>query len=236
MKRAARTILGALLAISAGTLHAQTAPLPGSKTIQTQPLIRFHFERAGLPVPVFTLQIREDGSGTYQADVVESVLSENSTRSIPPQHVERNLNLTPATVSKIFKAARELRYFSDTCASNAKNIADTGTKTLTYLGPKGKGSCVYNYSQNKNVAMLTDMFQGIAYTLDEGRRLDFLHRFDRLGLDAEMSAFAEQVQEGGALELGTIAPTLTALVADMELIQRVRVQAEKLLEQAKDHD
>ena len=236
MKRAVQTILGAVLAISAGALHAQTATLPGSKTVQTQPLIRFHFERTGLPVPVFTMQIREDGSGTYQADVVESVLSENSTRSIPPQHVERNLTLTPATVSKIFKAARELGYFSDTCASKAKNIADTGTKTLTYIGPNEKGSCVYNYSQNKNVAMLTDTFQGIAYTLDEGRRLDFLHRYDRLGLDDEMSSFEEQVKAGGALELGTIAPTLAAIVADMELIQRVRVQAEKMLEKAKEND
>ena len=107
---------------------------------------------------------------------------------------------------------------------------------MTYLGPKGKDSCIYNYSQNKNVAMLTDTFQGIAYTLDEGRRLDFLHRYDRLGLDDEMSNFEAQVKAGGALELGTIAPTLAAIVADMELIERVRVQAEKMLEKAKEND
>ena len=54
-----------------------------------------------------------------------------------------------------------------------------------------RGSCVYNYSDNKNVALLTDTFLGIAFTLDEGRKLDFLHRYDRLGLDAEMTTFGE---------------------------------------------
>lgn len=231
MKMPVRAILGSVLAICAGTLHAQTAELPSSKPVQGQPVILFHFERKGLPVPVFTLQIHEDGSGTYQAEVVGPPLSENSTESM--SRVERALILTPATVSKIFRAAVELRHFNVACESKAKNVADTGTKTLSYVGEDGTGSCIYNYSQNKDVTMLTDTFQGIAYTLDEGRRLDFLHRYDRLGLDAEMSAFAEQVQAGGAIELGTIEPTLTSIVADMALIQRVRLQAEKMLVKAK---
>ncbi len=60
-----------------------------------------------------------------------------------------------------------------------------GRKTLRYSGPDGEGSCVYNFSENKNVVELTDLFQGIVRTLEVGRKLDFDHRFDRLGLDEE---------------------------------------------------
>jgi hypothetical protein len=137
-------------------------------------------------------------------------------------------------VTKIFKLARSVDRFDMACDSKAKNLANTGKKTLTYAGPDGRGSCVYNYSDNKNVTALTDMFLAIAFTMDEGRRLEFLHRYDRLGLDAEISSLAHEEKEGRAMELGTIAPTLSAIEGDTALIQRVRLQAGKLLEQSKE--
>jgi enoyl-CoA hydratase/carnithine racemase len=81
--------------------------------------------------------------------------------------------------------------------------------------------------------MVSDTFLGIAYTMDEGRRLEFLHRYDRLGLDAEMILLAQEVDAGRALELGTIAPTLAAIADDEAVIQRVRTRAAKMLEQTR---
>ncbi len=133
--------------------------------------------------------------------------------------------------AKIFTAARDLNRFNDACASNAKNIADTGKKTLRYSGEGGEGSCTYNYSENKRVVMLTEAFLGIAYTLDLGRKLDFDHRFDRLGLDAVTALLVAGVESGRAVEVGTIAPTLRSIAEDSELLERVRLRAAKLLRQ-----
>ncbi len=132
----------------------------------------------------------------------------------------------------IFKTARSLNHFNMTCASKAKNIADTGNKTLSYSGPDGRGACTYNFSENKGVMVLTDMFEAIAFTMDTGRRLEFLHRYDRLGLDAEMETLTHEVEQKRALELGTISDTLTSLASDDSVLQRVRIRAEKLLELA----
>ena len=41
---------------------------------------------------------------------------------------------------------------------------------------------------------LTEMFQAISLTLDMGRKLDFDHRFDRLGLDATMASLTDMVE------------------------------------------
>ena len=108
----------------------------------------------------------------------------------------KSFRASAATAAKVFALAHSLNYFNIACASTAKNVADTGKKTLDYirLGANGSradgvlGSCTYNYTENKDVQTLTDIFQGIADTLDEGRKLDYLHRFDRLGLDAEMES------------------------------------------------
>ena len=214
------------VAVAQTTEPATAAPSSGPSAE-----VSFQFNRIGLPVPHFTLRIHENGTGTYQADQAEISATQTSMRGQVAQHVERPVNLTPDLVAKVFKAAHTLNHFNTECASKAKNIADTGTKTLTYAGPDGSGSCIYNYSENKAVGTLTDIFLGIASTLDEGRKLEFLHRYDRLGLDAEMNSFADEVKEGRALELGTISPTLAAIADDTAVIQRVRLRAVKMLEQ-----
>jgi hypothetical protein len=228
--------LAASLSVAAQPTAQQAGPAAGSAIgtpVGSGAEVSFQFERIGLPVPQFTIQVREDGSGRYQAEQAERPATGNSMRGEAAQHIDRTMVLSPGTVTKIFKAARELNDFNVACASKLKNIADTGKKTLSYNGADGQGSCVYHYSENKSVAMLSDTFIGIAYTMDAGRRLEFLHRYDRLGLDEEMIQLSQEVEAGRALELGTISQTLTALVNDSAVLERVRARATKMLEQAK---
>jgi hypothetical protein len=222
------------LAGASFALGQPASPTDPPAVLQGQ--VSFQFERAGLPVPRYVLEVHEDGTGRYQADESATVPSQSSSAAqyVGGKHIDRPIMLSPATVAKIFKQARALDHFNIACASKAKNIADTGKKTLTYVGADGQGSCVYNYSDNKSVTALGDMFLAIAFTMDEGRRLEYFHRYDRLGLDEEMTTLAHEANEGRALELGTIAPTLSSIESDTALIQRVRLKAGKLLEQAKD--
>lgn len=232
MRAVVRTVLGISLSVCATlSLTAQTASPTADASVSKSAQVSFQFDRTGLPVPRFTLRLREDGTGNYQADQAETAATATSMRGQAAQHVDRPIRLSSGTVAKIFKAARAADHFNVECASKAKNIADTGKKTLSYTGPDGSGSCVYNYSENKSVDTLTNTFLAIAYTIDEGRRLEFLHRYDRLGLDAEMISFAQELEAGRALELGTISPTLAAIADDTALIQRVRLKAQKMLDQ-----
>jgi hypothetical protein len=232
MRAVTRIVLGISLGVCAAlSLAAQTAS-PTTEASATKPAeVSFQFDRTGLPVPRFTLRLREDGTGSYQADQAETAATATSMRGQAAQHIDRPIRLSSGTVAKIFKAARAADRFNIECASKLKNIADTGKKTLSYTGADGSGSCVYNYSENKSVDILTNTFLAVAYTIDEGRRLEFLHRYDRLGLDAEMISFAGELDAGRALELGTISPTLAAIADDNALIQRVRLKAQKMLDQ-----
>src|SRR6202012_2560922 len=109
---------------------------------------------------------------------------------------------------------------------------DTGKKTLSYSGPDAQGTCTYNFSEDKNVTWLSDTFTAIAFTIDEGMRVDFLHRFDRFGLDAEMETLAHEYEAKRPLELQTISSTLMSIINDEDLMQRVRTRAARLLEQS----
>ena len=230
MRDVVRIVIGSVLLACAPPAFPQTAAQPANASAPKQPEVSFQFDRKGLPVPRYTLWLYEDGTGRYVADQAEIPATATSMRGQAAQHVDRPINLSPSTVAKIFKEARALNYFNIECASKAKNIADTGTKKLSYTAADGSGSCVYNYSENKTISTLTDTFLAIAYTMDEGRTLEFLHRYDRLGLDAEMISLSQEVEAGRALELGTISPTLAAIADDTAVIQRVRLKAAKMLE------
>ena len=229
-KSAVLIVLAAALSFysGVGSGEAQSPPTEAN----TPATVTFQFDRMGVSVPRFTMVLREDGSGTYHAEEVERRSADQALQQVNAKLIDRKMMLTTEMTAKIFRTARKLNRFTDFCGTKVKNIADTGTKTLSYVGADGVGSCTYNFSDDKNVTLLTDLFYSIAYTMDIGRKLDFERRFDRLGLDAEMIALEQSAQDKNALELGTIASTLTTIAGDQDLIQRVRMRAAKLLEQA----
>jgi hypothetical protein len=207
---------------------------------QTPATVTFIFDRPGLSVPHFILSVDESGHGRYQADELQKASPKfaqyaGAAETVPPvlKHIDRPLELSRATVESIFRTARAINRFNIPCAARMKNIANTGDKILSYTGSGGAGTCAYNYSENKSIVALTDTFESIAFTLDQGRKLDFDHRYDRLGLDEDMAHLVQAVDEKHALEVGTIAETLTSLIDDTAVMQRVRQRAATLLEQAK---
>ena len=220
-------------AVAANALAQQTAP---ASPPAGQPHVSFTIDRAGVDVSHFVITVHPDGSGTYDAVAAPPTLSSRygaDPANATSEPIRLEIHLSAAGTAKVFAGARATNLFGIPCNSKARNIADTGHKTLTYAGPDGAGSCVYNYSENKTVVFLTDFFQSVGYTLDEGRRLEFRHRYDRLGLDQEMATLLAQSDAGHAPELATIAPTLESLVADGDLLERVRLRARKLLERAR---
>jgi hypothetical protein len=206
--------------------EARPAAVPVSGT---QPQVVFAFERQGLAVSKYRFTVHSDGAVVYEGEESQPAAGPVPVDSGPAQPFRSQVSISPATADRIFALGRKLDRFNIACASKAKNIADTGTKTLSYTAPDGSGSCTYNYSENKDVQSLTEIFEGMAETMDEGRTLDHLHRFDRLGLDDAMTFLAQEVSAGRALEVGTIAASLRSIADDADVIQRVRMRARTLL-------
>ena len=224
--RLSRPAFGLVLLLSAVHPTSASQPTPATGDVSA---VSFAFERKGVLVPKYTLTIRADGSGSYEGEEIIYGTAPYAGVASPPQPFDRPVLISPPTVAHVFALAEQLDHFNRACASKVKNVADTGTKVLTYTGPDGSGTCTYNYSENKSVEALTETFQGIAETMDQGRELDRLHRYDRLGLDAAMTFLAQEVSEKRALEVVNIQTSLQAIAADVDVIQRVRTKANVLL-------
>jgi hypothetical protein len=116
------------------------------------------------------------------------------------------------------------------CESRQKNIAKTGAKKIAYtLGPS-LASCEFNFSDDDALNRTANTFLAIAETLKIGAELARLHRFDRLGLDAEMEVLEKELNSGFAVEVENIAPVLQSIAQDERVMERVRRKAAHLLE------
>ena len=218
----------AAAALFLGIFRAQTAK--GQSGVPAK--VSYHQDRPGLDTPHYTITVAEDGTSQYHAELAPPNAIPGDDLPVTAPVLDRSITFTPVTTAKVFELARAVNRFGIVCESKVKNIANTGSKVLSYSGPEGKSECAYNYSEVKQITELTDIFQSAALTLEMGRRLDFKRRFDRLGLDADMISLGNMLEGHQAIEVGIIAPTLHAIANDTELLQRVRLRAAKMLEEA----
>lgn len=201
------------------TLGTQSIAAPAAAAV-----VRFGFDRPAAKVK-YRFELSEDGRGTYVAEYPPT------PPATPGGSVEVALMLHAATLKKIFEQARSTVVYHGGCETKAKNIAQTGAKTLTLLEVTGAAStCTWNYSEKAPVAALQDEFIAMAETLDVGRTLKMQQRFDRLGLDREMAFLDDEVKSGRAQGLENIAPVLQGIVDDESLLERVRARGRALLQ------
>ena len=140
------------------------------------------------------------------------------------------MQLSRPVVGQIFSTARAQKFFAIKCEDGKDKVAFQGTKQLSYQGPDGSGSCTYNWSKSGAIEKLTTIFESIAFTLEEGRRLEVEHKHDRLALDAELGDLLTAVKEGRALEVQSIQPVLQEIAEDDSVLERARMRAKKLLD------
>ena len=211
--------LSLLLALSGLPLAAQTA------------LIRFIYENPKLQPAKYVFTVQEDGSGQFRSEGGAPSSDDPQNTSARPQ--DRPIHVSKTLRESMFAAARKNKLFAVRCEDPEKNIAFQGTKTLAYEGPEGAGSCTYNWSKSAQINKLTDQFEAMAVTLEEGDKLQRQYEHGRLSLDLEMEFLDQMVREGRATELENIAPILQKLVGDEAVLQRVQRRARGLLQLAK---
>lgn len=160
-------------------------------------------------------------------------LSRNPVK--PPDQAETDPDFTleftmsAANREKFFRLAREANYFNGDFTFKKHAVSSTGKKTLTYADQARHFETAYDYSENKAIEEITNLFQAISNTIEHGRKLQYLHRFDKLGLEAELKGM-ESAMEGHNLgELQVIAPTLQSIADDSAVMNIARQRARRLL-------
>jgi hypothetical protein len=188
-----------------------------------QAVVTFTFEWSqGIPWQSYSFQVEADGKAHFSG-------APNAAGGGDTDPVQQDFVMSEANRQEIFDTARKLNYFRSDFDSHLKRIAQTGTKTLAYKSDQVQGSSTYNYSQNPAVQRLTQLFLGIATTIDYDRKLAWQYRFDKLGLNQRLHEL-EELQAGHQVEeLSILDPILRKIAADPNLMHISRQGAQQLL-------
>src|SRR5690349_460628 len=93
---------------------------------QQSATVTFTLDFAGANPSHYEITVTSDGHGTYSSN---GQLSENAE---PADPAPLPFTLSNSVRDQIFDIAKRTHYFSGKVDSGRKNIANTGTKTLTY--------------------------------------------------------------------------------------------------------
>lgn len=207
------------IATSAPAL-AQATPTLGSAHIV------FTFEHPQLQPSQYTITVDETGAGRFASK--PGPVSDPSD-DVFPTALDRSILLDDTLRSDLYRYARSHSFFATRCTTTKTSLAFTGNKTLSYTGPDGSGSCTFVWAEDPTLQRLADQLGAVAFTLEEGRRLDLEVRHDRLGLDAELASLQDAFKDHRASDLPNIADQLHTIADDQQVMDRARKRAQALL-------
>jgi hypothetical protein len=146
------------------------------------------------------------------------------------QNYTTEFEMSAANREKIFRWAKQAKYFNGKIDSGNGKLAFTGAKLLSYQDGQLSTKARYNYSNLEPVRELTSLFQSMAGTLEYGRRLAYYHRYQKLALADELKHMEAQAQDNELNEIESVAPVLEEIVEDTSVINVVRARAKELLQ------
>jgi hypothetical protein len=218
MKRAGLIVF--LLALAALALWGQDA-----QQNPTLPTITFDRVWEAYKPQNVTITVQATGSARY---VSRNPFTPPDQTGADPDYL-LDFTLSSRSQKKLFDNAREANYFNGDFSYKKHAVASTGKKTLTYSDPVRHFTTTYDYSENKAIEEITNLFSGISNTIEHGRKLVYLHRFDKLGLEDELKAMEDAAQSHNLAELQIIAPTLKSIADDATVLNIARRRTKKLL-------
>jgi hypothetical protein len=180
---------------------------------------------------LYTITARSTGSARYVSSNPVRTSDDPAQAADPDYTLEFTLSSPGA--AKVFDLAKQAKYFDGDFDYKKHGVANTGAKTLTYADLARHFQTTYNWSENAAIDQLTSFFQGISGTIEHGRKLQFLHRYDKLGLEAQLKGMEDEAQSHYLAELQIIAPVLESIANDSGVMNIARQRARRLLQRAK---
>jgi hypothetical protein len=188
------------------------------------PTVTFSLNFPGSEPERYSISVHSDGRATYECSAKVSAESEDR------EEYQTNFVFSGPTSAKIFDLTARVGYFQGKLDNGNKKLAFTGAKILAYKDGQKEFSAEYNVSAMPAVQELTTLFQSVAATLDFGRRLIFMHQYQKLALDDELKSMEEEARRGQLAELQAVRPILQQIYEDSSVINIDRARAARLIQ------
>lgn len=185
--------------------------------------VTFSLDFPGSDPEHYSVSVQSDGRAHYECSAKISAESEDR------ETYQSEFNFSDVTRARVFDLAAQAHYFSGKIDSGNHKLANTGAKKLTYKESQREFTADYNFSPQPAVQQLTALFQGVAATLEFGRRLTHNHRYQKLALDEELKQMEDEARRGDLAEMQAVKPILQEIYDDSSVLNVVRARAQRIM-------
>lgn len=214
MTRRRLLLTAALLCLTAATAgfgHAQDGGASG-------PSITFIKEFPGSVPPYYAITLRAVGHGEYIAE-----------HRVEPEEEPTELHIDSPLAQRAFVLASELEYFAGPKIESGRKVAQMGKKTLRYEAGAKKNEAVYNHSDLPQAVELTGWFEKLSTTQGHIDRIEYLLRFDRLGIVKELLQAEMDLNNDRLLQPALLVPALKKVLANKSLVNVAHDRASQII-------
>lgn len=202
---------------------AQTPKLEPGNPTPAIPTVTFTLDWPQAHPPYYSIAVDSAGRAAYTAVDDKKETGEPYMLKFTVSHTVRE---------RVFADAQALGYFQGNFDFTRHKVAFTGAKTIAYTDPTRNTKTSYNWSENRELMSLTQLFQGMANAIEGGRKLERMLRFDRLGLNDELKELELQAKDNYLAEVHLIQPVLQQIADDPGVMDVARQRARRLLQLA----
>jgi hypothetical protein len=169
------------------------------------------------------------GSNSTEAEELDN---DESNKAGDPDTVHKQFKLAPSECQQVFDLAKAANYFDGDFEFKKHKVAYSGDQWLGYFAPGVSHRTHFTFSENPSIQQLSTLFRGISATLEWESKLQHQRRYDKLGLNQSLSQMEQQAKSGWLKDLDAIAPLLSEIAADPQVMNIARQRAQRLLQMA----
>lgn len=210
---AKRTLLAAaaLVALAASGARAQDGA-------EGQPAITFIKEFPGSTPAYYSITLRQQSADRYVAEY-----------RAEPDEEPTVLPVAATVAQRAFELAETLERFGGAKIESGRKVAQMGKKTLRYDRGAERHEADFNHTELPAALELTNWFERLATTQRHADRLEYLLRFDRLGIVKELLQTEVDLNSDRLLEPKLLLPVLNKVLANKSLVNVAHDRARQLV-------
>ena len=137
--------------------------------------------------------------------------------------------LPNATSEEIFQLASKLGWFKDRKLDSNRRVAFMGKKTLVYLNGADQSQATFNHTEVPEALALTSIFEKISQTQQHLIKIEYLLRFDRLGIVKELLQIEIDLDQGRLVGPVQLLPLLEKIQNDRSLVNVAKDRAIQII-------
>jgi hypothetical protein len=178
-------------------------------------VVTFTKEFPGSVPPYYSVTLRENGDAVYKTE--------------PDDQQPIEFQVPPDVASEIFALADKLGESPDRSLESKRRVANMGQKTVELLDGGDRFATSFNHTEVPEALELLGLFERISATQQHAIRLEYLVRFDRLGVVKALLQLEIDLDNGRLVAADLLIPMLERIRTDRAIAQIAQGRAAQIL-------